>query len=220
MQSQHVLSYGKLRASYGTTGNDKIGEYKYLDSWKATTYTYTDSSTLYPTLLYNPSLHWEMNKKMEVAMEMGFLKDKVLLTVAYYRNASSDPLVSYPLPATTGFSTITANLNGVLILNTGIEMTIGTTNIKTDNFTWTTNLNMTVPKNQLKKFPDLANSSYATSYKLGQSLNTVYGGQYTGVDPQTGLYSIKDVNSDGIISSTADFTSVAKKDATLYEGVL
>ncbi|WPV65766.1 SusC/RagA family TonB-linked outer membrane protein [Chitinophaga sp. LS1] len=217
LSKQQVLSYGKIRASYGLTGNDKIGDYKYLDSWKATSYNYTDSASLYPTILYNPNLHWEKNIKTEVAMELGFLKDKLLTTVALYRNISSDPLVGYPLPYATGFSSITANLNGVLIENRGIEISINTTNVQTKTFSWNSYLNVTIPQNRLVKYPNLATSTYANQYKLGESLNLIYGSVYTGLD-SNGLYSIKDVNKDGL-GNASDYGVHGKTDQRLYGGL-
>jgi TonB-linked SusC/RagA family outer membrane protein len=214
---QDILSFGKLRASYGVTGNDKIGDYKYLDSWKATTVNYMDSSSTYPTILYNPDLHWEKNIKSEVAVELGFLKDKLLATVALYRNLSSDPLVGYPLPYATGFTTITANLNGVLIENRGIEISINTMNFQSKQFSWNTYLNLTIPQNRLIRYPNLATSTYASQYKLGESLNLIYGSSYAGLD-SIGLYSIKDVNKDGL-GNSSDYSVHGKTDQRLYGGL-
>jgi len=219
MKKLPVLSFGKLRGSYGVTGNDKIGEYQYLDSWTATTYPYTDTSALAPTRLYNPYLHWEGNKKIEVALELGFLQDRILTTVAVYRGLTYDPLVSYPLPAAAGFTTITSNLQGVVLQNDGIDITLSTINIRNKSFEWRTSFNMTIPKSFLKSYPNLSTSSYATTYFIGKSLNLLYSLTYTGVDSATGLYTIKDVNKDGKIVTADDFQVHGNLDPKLYGGM-
>ncbi|MBS1529311.1 MAG: SusC/RagA family TonB-linked outer membrane protein, partial [Bacteroidetes bacterium] len=84
------LSYGKLRASYGITGNDQIGDYRYLDSWRPTVYPYQGITGLQSYTLFNPNYAWEINKKLEAAMDLGFFKDRILFSASYFRNRSSD----------------------------------------------------------------------------------------------------------------------------------
>jgi len=218
LKSNTTLSYGKLRGSFGTTGNDQIGEYTYLDSWAGGS-TYNDSTTLATTKLYNPDLHWERNNKMELALELGFFKDRILFSASAYRNLSSDPLVSYVLPRTTGFGSIVRNLDGVEVENKGLEITLSTQNMVKTNFRWSTDINLTIPKNKLKKYPNLANSSYANSYIVGESLNSIIVGQYLGVDPNTGLYTVKDVNGDGLVSSANDWALMGNTDPKYFGGV-
>jgi TonB-linked SusC/RagA family outer membrane protein len=212
------LSYGKIRGSYGKTGNDQIGDYRFFDTWKAGS-SYYDSSTLNPGSLYSPNLHWERNNKAEIALELGLFHDRILLTTALYRNISEDPLVYYPLSGVAGFSNVLLNLDGVQVENKGIEISFNSRNIETRSFKWTTNFNITVPKNQLKKYPELEKSSYASKYQLGQSLNTIVGYQFVGVDPQTGIGSIEDQNGDGKATTANDFIFNGKTDATMYGGL-
>lgn len=218
LKNNKILSYGKLRASYGSTGNDQIGEYAYLDAW-ASAGNYADSATLYPTKLYNPNLHWERNNKMEIGLELGFLKDRILFTASGYSNISSEPLVNYPLPKTTGFSTIVDNLAGVEVRNRGLELTLTSQNIVKGSFTWNTDFNITFPENKLMKFPDLEKSSYATSYAIGQSLNRIYASQFAGVDPITGLYTVKDVNGDKIVNAANDYANLGSSDPKFFGGL-
>lgn len=217
LKKSKILSYGKLRASYGTTGNDQIGEYSYLDSWSSAG-NYTDSATLYPTKLYNPDLHWERNNKLEIGLELGFFKDRILFTGSVYQNISSDPLVTYPLPKTTGFSSIVENLDGVKVQNRGLELTLTTRNLQKSTLKWSTDFNLTLPKNTLKQFPNLSTSSYATKYVVGESLNRIFAAQYTGVDPATGLYTVKDVNGDKL-ANVSDYGLVGTSDPKYYGGL-
>ncbi|SDF70679.1 TonB-linked outer membrane protein, SusC/RagA family [Mucilaginibacter pineti] len=192
------LSFGKLRGSYGTTGNDQIGDYKYLNLWTNTTNGYNGIPGLTPQSLYNPNYRWEVNKKLEAAIELGFLRDRILVNVDYYRNRSSNQLIRYSLPNQTGFSSVIKNFPG-LVQNTGIELSVNTRNITTPSFNWTTAFNISIPKNKLISFPGLSTSSYANQYVEGKSLSVIRGFKYLGVDPQTGLYTFEDVNKDGQI---------------------
>jgi len=211
------LSFGKLRGSYGRTGNDQIGDYKFLNLWSNTTNTYDGLSGLYPRALYNPNYNWEINKKLEGAIELGFLNDAILLTAAYYHNRSSNQLISYSLPVQTGFFNVVRNFPG-LVSNTGWEMTLTTRNFHQKDFTWSTSFNITLPKNKLLAFPGLSTSSYASRYVIGQSLNLINALKYTGVDPQTGIYTYEDKNKDGQLT-TDDYQVQGNLDPKFYGGL-
>jgi TonB-linked SusC/RagA family outer membrane protein len=218
MESQKIISVGKLRASYGVTGNDQIGNYQYLDSYALSGYTYQGIPGLQPNRLHNPSFGWETNRKLEVAMEMGFLNDRILFSAGWYRNRSSNQLVGVPMPGTTGFSTLQANLDAV-VENRGIELTLQTVNIRSANFTWTTDLNFTAIRNELISFPGLASSPYANQYVIGKPLNIVKLYHYTGLDNQTGLYTFEDSNGDGTISAPTDKQALLDLNPKFYGGL-
>jgi TonB-dependent starch-binding outer membrane protein SusC len=198
------LSFGKLRMSYGTTGNDQIGDYGYLDLWNTTSYSYDGRQGLYPRNLANSNYAWEVNKKLEVGLEFGLLKDKLNFSFSYYRNHSGNQLVGVPLPAITGFGSVQANFSAE-VENTGLEINSTLQNIKTKSFTWTTSLNITFPRNELLSFLDLKNSSFAFDYVVGKPLSVVPAFHSTGVDPQTGLYTHEDVNKDGTLTPENDY---------------
>ncbi|RTZ02741.1 SusC/RagA family TonB-linked outer membrane protein [Flavobacterium bomense] len=198
-----VLSFGKLRASYGITGNDQIGDYQFLDTYISSGNMYQGTIGLQPSRLYNPAFGWETNKKLEIALETGFLKDRIFLTAAWYRNRSSDQLVGIPLPATTGFNSLTANL-GATVQNTGLEFTLRTVNFQDADFSWTTNLNVSANRNKLVAFPGLESSTYANRYVIGESINIFRLYHFTGMNPQTGVYEFADANGDGQITYADD----------------
>ncbi|WP_439697432.1 SusC/RagA family TonB-linked outer membrane protein [Mucilaginibacter sp. AW1-7] len=195
------LSFGKLRGSYGSTGNDQLTDYAYMSTYAPyTSSTYQGVTTLNPTGLTNPYYGWETVKKLEGGLEIGFLKDRINLNISYYRNRTVNQLVGYALPSTTGFTTITANLPAV-VENSGVEFEINTLNIQSRKFKWTTSFNISVPRNRLVSYPGLASSSYRTLYQEGKSLFIQRKYHATGVNPQTGLYTFEDVNKDGIINT-------------------
>ncbi|WP_259070356.1 SusC/RagA family TonB-linked outer membrane protein [Mucilaginibacter sp. X4EP1] len=194
------LSFGKLRGSYGTTGNDQIGDYQYLDLYNiiSSTVPYQGAQSLQNTTLYNPDLEWEIDRKLEGGLELGFLKDRLLLSISYFRNRSSNQLVGEQLPSITGNGSITANLPAT-VQNTGLELELNTTNIKKGDFSWSTNFNLTIPKNELLSFPGQASSTFHNLI-IGQPITSLHVFQYAGVNPTTGLYQFQTAN--GTLTST------------------
>ena len=211
------LSFGKLRGSYGTTGNDQIGDYQYLDTYSIGTSQYQNTFGLYPTRLFNPNFSWETNRKLEFSLELGFVQDRVLISANHYRNRSSNQLVGIPLPSTTGFPSIIANLNAT-VENTGWELELNAVNIRTKDFEWATSFNVTIPKNRLLRFPDLEGSTYANQLIIGESLNIRKVYQLNGVNPLTGIYEFEDFNGDGVISATDDKKVVKNLDPNYFGG--
>lgn len=211
------LSFGKIRASYGVTGNDQIGDYKYLDLWTATNFTYQGVPGLRPTSLFNPDYNWERNRKAEAAVELGFFKDQLLLSAAYYQNRSNNQLIGYRLPSQSGFTSVTRNF-GALVQNSGIEAAVSFRSILSTPFQWSGSFTISLPRNQLLAFPGLEQSSYSSSYVIGKSLSIIKRYRYTGVDPSTGVHQFEDVNGDGQLSG-ADFIPLENLDPVLFGGL-
>ncbi|WP_348800144.1 SusC/RagA family TonB-linked outer membrane protein [Flavobacterium adhaerens] len=210
------VSFGKLRTSYGTTGNDQIGDYQYLDTYATSGNTYQGIGGLQPTRLFNPDFGWETNKKLEVALETGFWNDRIFTTVAWYRNRSSNQLVGIPLPGTTGFSELQANLDAE-VQNSGFEFSLRTTNFQSADFNWTSTFNLTCVQNELLSFPGLEGSTYKYQYVVGQPINITKVYHYTGLNPTTGIYQFEDFNGDGKFSA-ADDKQIIKNLSPKYYG--
>lgn len=212
------INYGKLRGSYGLTGNDQIGDYQYLQTYTSTTYPYQGSPGLYPNRLSNPNFSWEKNKKLEFALDAGLFKNRVSFTVAWYRNRSSNQLVSYPLASQTGFTSYQANLNA-LVQNQGWEFEFTTKNIVQKDFQWSSTFNITFAKNKLLSFPGLASSSYANTYVIGQSLHLLKMYHFTGINQQNGVPEVQDVDKDGVYSYPNDYVNAGTTDPKFYGGL-
>jgi len=218
LKDNRWLSFGKFRTSYGITGSDLIGDYQYLDTYTVSSTLYGGNTSLYPSRLYNPYFSWEKTTKLEVALETGFLNDRIYFTAAWYRNRSGNQLVGIPLPATTGFSSIQANLPAT-VQNTGLEFEINTTPVKTDNFQWNSNVNISFPKNKLVSFPGLAGSTYSDTYVVGHSTSIAKVYNYEGIDPETGLYTFTDYNEDGSISTPEDNLAIKEIGIKYFGGL-
>lgn len=218
LKDSAILSFGKLRASYGSSGNDQIGDYQFLNTYASNGLNYQNIIGLDPLRLYNPDFSWETSRKFELAIETGFLRDRIFATAAWYRNNSSNQLVGIPLPGTTGFSSINANLDAT-IENSGVEFTLRTLNLDRKDFKWSTNFNISASRNKLISFPGLEGSTYSNRYIIGESTSIVKVYHYTGVNPETGLYEVEDANGDGMITSLGDKETVADLTPEYFGGL-
>lgn len=211
------LSFGKLRASYGTTGNDQITDFQYVSTYQSNN-IYQDLGTLRPSRISNADFRWETTRKMEAAIELGFIRDRLLLNAGYYRNESDDQLVNYALASMTGFVDYQANLPAV-VRNTGWEFELQTQNIQQQHFSWTTTVNLTLPKNVLASFENLETSSYANQLEIGYDITRVFGPQLLGIDPQTGLPQYADANGEIAAGFPYFFNTLGKQTPDLYGGI-
>lgn len=197
------LSFGKLRASYGTTGNDQITDYQYLSTYQSRPYSYQGLQGLSPTSLTNPNFAWEVVKKLEGGVDLGVLHDRIIFSVNYYRNRTGNQLVGYPLPAITGFQTVQYNLPAI-VQNTGWEFTLNTINIRKKDFEWTITANLSIPNNKLIAYPNIDNSPYKYQYVVGKSIFVKEVYHSIGVNPQTGIYSFLTKSVNGMPTSPQD----------------
>ena len=186
------LSLGKLKISYGTTGNDQIGNYQYLSLYSQFgQLPYQGIPTIVPGGLTNPYLQWEETKKAEAGLDLGFLRDRIIISSIYVRNRSSNELLNYTLPAITGFTGVARNFPAN-VQNAEWEFAFNSVNIKTSVFSWSSHINLTIPKNKLLSFPNLSSSSYASDLKIGRPVGGFYGFHFLGVNDTTGVYQFAD----------------------------
>ncbi len=204
------LSFGKIRGSYGITGSDGIGDYEYLSRWNGDGLYQFNNGTPTPLLgpenLVNPNYHWQTNKKLEAAIDLGFWNDRILASFAYYRNRCNNQLIYEPLAYTAGIPSVVNN-SPASVQNSGYEIQFSAKIIDGKSFKWGITFNTGKNKNKLLEFPNLESSIYANKYIIGKPLTLKRVLHYTGVNPQTGLYTFEDRNKDGNIS-----TSLGKND--------
>jgi len=194
------LSFGKVRASIGTTGNDQIGDNQFAQVYSNTSSTrgYQGQQGVIPQTFANDQLAWEVNYSSEIALDLGFLKNKIVLSAVAYRDWTNNQLVYSSLPAQAGLPGVFSNFPGEVV-NQGLEFSLTTHNWVSQHFRWVSTLLLTVPSNKLRRFPNLANSIYAGRLYEGRSLSEITGYHYTGVDPSTGLFNFQDYNKNGVL---------------------
>ena len=220
IKRSRLISFGKLRGSYGITGNDQIGNYQFISLYNFTQnlgQLYQGGTGLVASGLPNPYLQWEETRKMQAGIDLGFLKDRILLNVTYGRNRSSNQLLSYSLPSITGFNSIMRNFPAT-VQNITWEYTLNSTNIKTTSFSWATSINITIPKNELVSFPNLATSSYSSKLIIGQPVSVIKAFQFLGVDPGTGAYKFASKTDPFKPKSPDDLTGLINTLPKFYGG--
>ena len=211
------LSFGKLRASYGTTGGDGIGNYAYLTTYSVNNNGYQGGLTISPGGLANPYLQWETNKKKEIGLELHFLKERIQVEASYYDHRTSNQLVSVPLSIVTGYSQINQN-SPALIKNSGLEASLTTVNIQSKSFSWRTTFNISFNRNKLVGYPGAVPGGGVrgnANLEIGRSLQNYKAYNYNGVDPATGLYFF--TNAKGVAGSFVPFftTGLSQADRTV-----
>ncbi|WP_449435447.1 SusC/RagA family TonB-linked outer membrane protein [Pedobacter steynii] len=188
------LSFGKLKASYGTTGSDQIGDYGYLNLYSNSLgidVPYQAITSLQPSGDFpNPYLQWEETRKFSAALDLGFFNDRILINTTYYRNRTGNQLLYESLVSITGGSGLRTNLPAK-VQNIGIELGVSIRAIESKNFTWTSNFNFTQARN--KRF-DYNGVDGAFNELDGKAIGAFKVYHYLGVDQQTGLYTIAGQN--------------------------
>lgn len=186
------ISFGKIRLSYGSSGNDNIGYYHYRNAWSFL-FNNSGNQVLIPEALTDAGFSWSTTHKSEAGLELGLLKDRLYLSISRYRHHSSDQLISQGSPSQTGITRYIANFPAV-VRNSGWEIIVEATPVRSKNIVWSSSLNLTIARNTLRSFPGIENSLYTGRYIPGQSLGTLQLIKFTGVNEETGLYSF-DLNS-------------------------
>ncbi|WP_375562538.1 SusC/RagA family TonB-linked outer membrane protein [Bernardetia sp. OM2101] len=189
-----ALDILKLSVSYGTTGNDRVGNFASLGLYQGGVNSdYAGFPGIRPTQAANPDLSWEETTQLDVTVSFGFLK-RFSGQVSYYNKVTDGILLDVPLPYTSGFASIIQNVGKMG--NSGIDLSLTSTNIETaSGFKWVTSLNAGYVKNEVLSLPadnqdpEGRNILTATSYQRaieGYSLNTYYMIKYKGINPETG----------------------------------
>ncbi|MBL0737067.1 TonB-dependent receptor [Flavobacterium sp. GN10] len=196
MQNAKAISELKLRASYGITGSDGIGDYSYmsrLSSWGVTIAPDEFVAGTEPANLANPNLKWEQTAQTDIGLDLGLFNDKLSITFDYYKKRTTDALLNVPVGGWWGFGT--QRVNAGVIDNQGVELGISTTNFRSDKFTWTTSLNLAYNKQEVVALADnvkiiSANTSNPsgtvsgqefTRLEPGKEMGVLYGYKYAGV---------------------------------------
>ena len=201
LKSSETLSFLKLRASWGKLGNADIGgDYPSLFLFSGV--SYNQRPGLAPAQPGNSNLTWEQSEQSDFGVEFGFLDNRISGELDYYKKDTKDLLFSVPLVPSSGASSINQNIG--TLAGQGIEFVLNTKNIQTDNFSWSTNFNISKNTNELKSLPN-ENADIVTGRhinRVGESVAAFYLREYAGVDPANGdaLYYLNTENPDGSIN--------------------
>jgi Outer membrane receptor proteins, mostly Fe transport len=210
----------KIRSSYGTTGTDGIGAFRYIATSPVALSPYMGNPTIYVGNLANPALKWEETKKINIGADINLFNNRVSIIADYYKSRTNGMLYNDYLSFVTGFNSITRNMDG-LVDNSGYEFTLNFTPFVDRQVKWTSSFNISLIKNKLVSLPALANATFGAKYvyKEGQPLDLIWGFNYQGVDSQTGLAKFEDIDGNGGITSyTDDFQVIGKRLPDFFGG--
>lgn len=202
LKNQTVVSFLKLRSSYGITGNAGIGNFEWQGLYGAEAYAFNPA--LQPTQIPNPDLGWEQTAQFDLGIDFGFFNDRITGEVDVYNKLTTDLLLARPVPATTGFTIQTTNIGSVQ--NRGFEFVLNSNNL-VGAFKWTTSFNMAINRNKvisLNEGQDIipsGSSRYMNVVKVGEPLGVFYGAEFAGADPATGdaIWYVNEQDADGNI---------------------
>ncbi|GIV36833.1 MAG: SusC/RagA family TonB-linked outer membrane protein [Cyclobacteriaceae bacterium] len=200
MENINWLSLGKLRASYGTTGNDGIGDFRFVGAWSGSG-NYLDQPAFVPTQIENKELRWENTSTLDVGLELSLFNNRLDLNIGYFKRNTKDLLFFAPLPQSTGFNGVWDNIGE--IENKGVEIDFNANVLSTSwGLKWKFFGNISFLRNKVVSLVDLnfVRSGFASIYQVGKPLNTFWGLKFLGVDPATGESIWQDTNNDGVIT--------------------
>ncbi|MDF9798888.1 TonB-linked SusC/RagA family outer membrane protein [Catalinimonas alkaloidigena] len=166
----------KLRTSYGVTGNSEIAAYQALAGMQNYNYIFGGSLNTGTGInrLANPSLQWEKTKQIDAGVELGLFNGRLSLEADVYRKLTTDMLLQSPVPASSGYTTVTKNIGSMV--NKGVEFAIHTINVENNDFSWSTNFNISINKNEVTALSggsDIFNG--ANIIRVGEPVSTFFG---------------------------------------------
>ncbi|UZR99487.1 SusC/RagA family TonB-linked outer membrane protein [Chondrinema litorale] len=225
LETVDAISTMKLRASWGQTGNQEIGNYQSITTFAAGgTAVFnvggasTKISTTAPTRIANPNLKWETTEQWDIGLDFGFLEERVYGSLEYFEKNTFDMLINLPVPTSTGFTTQLTNIGS--IKNKGVEFTLNTVNIEGE-FNWTSTINLATIRNEVMDLGGIdqiieGSAGFTGGFFLseeGETLRSFYGYQVDGVWQNDDDFSVttdnvapgdlkyRDVNEDGTVNA-------------------
>lgn len=218
LSNADFLSNLKIRASYGISGNNQIGNYTHIGLLSARRYINEGGLIpgLVPSSLANDDLTWEISKQTNFGIDMSLFQDRVNLTADVYRDLKTDLLLAVQLPAASGFYSSVQNIGDVE--NKGFELGLNTVNVQKTNFTWNSNFTFSANRNKVLKLATeggrISNSPFQIT-EVGQPVSSFYMINKLGIfmnsdelegaalfhpATQAGDIKFEDVNEDGVIN--------------------
>jgi len=193
----------RLRASWGSTGNDQIGNFDWRSLYGLGA-VYGGVQGIGPTQMGNPDLRWERNETTNIGIDYGFFENRIAGSVEVFRRLSKDLLLNQSLPQISGFNSITKNVGEVL--NQGFEFELRSININHGGFKWETNFNITLLHNEVVSlFDGLQVLPGNLGIRVGYPLGTNTNNRFAGVNPANGRPMHYDINGNiTYLRATAD----------------
>lgn len=213
-----VLSFGKIRASYGVVGNDQIGNYTHLATIATTNANFNNAMASGRSIagMGNTELGWERNKQFDLGLDVGFFNNRLSFMYDYYNKITDALLFSLEVPISSGFFNIQSNAGKLKFW--GHEFTVTSKNL-VGAFQWTTDLNLSYNDNRCLELgvdnaPLIGNNITQVGERIGQFYGLEWQGVYKNQEEYdrypkhaqaaVGTIRYKDVNNDGSVTQGDD----------------
>lgn len=186
MDNIDFLTNLNFRVSYGFTGNEKIGNYRWISSMAQSRVAFGNNLALayYPSSVQNPDLRWERTKQQNLGIDLGLI-DRIFLETDIYKSITDDLLLNVPIPSTSGFSSVLTNIGAME--NKGIEFKLTTLNL-VGEFSWRSLFTISANRNEVTKLgpedaPLIVNAgnNMHRIVEVGSPIFSFYGLQHDGV---------------------------------------
>ncbi|WP_433763483.1 SusC/RagA family TonB-linked outer membrane protein [Flavobacterium ginsenosidimutans] len=219
------VNFLKLKTSYGTTGNSRIGSYRSKGLYNIAQNSYNGGTGATTGTAPNGDLSWEKNTKFNAGIDFNIF-DRVELSLEYYYDNKSDLITTRDIPTETGYSSM--QLNAASMYNKGFELSTRIKWIKSNAFKWTTAFNISTVDSKVTDLKGLGSdyslAELALAQKIGYSTTTIWGIKWVGVDPATGRDlvtkngQVYDLVTYRTLFSAADWEPIGDTQAKAYGG--
>ncbi|PYF70633.1 SusC/RagA family TonB-linked outer membrane protein [Pedobacter nutrimenti] len=215
MKNLAFVSESKIRLSYGSSGNNRVDDYAYLAALNfpiENSYSFNNGTPALgavPASLSNNNLKWETTNSFDIGYDLALFKDRIEFTVDWYKKITNDLLLNANIPFTSGYQTAFRNVGKVQ--NTGLEFSLSTVNINSENFKWRSNFNISFNQNKVLalntneevllsnvRWDTFFNNSFLYVAKIGEPAAQFFGYIFDGVyqlgdfdQPSPGTYVLK-----------------------------
>lgn len=189
----------KIRSSFGSTGNSRIGSYRALGLYAFNFNGYNGNDYATPNSAPNPNLGWETNIKFNVGVDVNFL-NKFSATIEFFKDQRKNIITSRDVLPESGYANV--QINGAEMYNQGVEFSIRADWFKNQKFKWSTNFNATKLENKVTSLSGLgsefSSAENARAQRIGFATSTIWGFNFIGIDPANGreLYKVNNNTYD------------------------
>ncbi|RAJ94456.1 TonB-linked SusC/RagA family outer membrane protein [Larkinella arboricola] len=236
MEKVPLVNSLKLRASYGSVGNQAISAYQSLVRQNQVQYVFGDGGAttvgILPANMANPNLSWETTTTTNIGLDFELLKGRLGGTVEWYNLATKDLLLNRQLPTPTGFSNVLTNVGATN--NRGVEIALNSVNLTRDKFEWSSSLTFSANKNKIVHIyrsdvngDGVEDDDIGNRWFIGSPINVIYDYTFDGIYQQNdqipvgqkaGFVKVKDLNGDGKIDAD-DRSVIGNRDAIYRWGL-
>ena len=184
LNNSKLISFLKVRASYGVTGNSEIDDF--ASRGKVISIFNGDATGIIQTTVANPNLKWETTRQLDLGIDFSLFNERISVTADYYLKKTKDLLLELPIPNTSGFNTQYQNIGS--LENKGVEFSLTTRNL-VGEFKWNTNFNIS---RNVNKVTDMVGTNITpggrvlSSVREGQPIGIFWGKKFVGVDSDNG----------------------------------